>query len=202
MRKTKEDAAQTRQLVLDTALTVFSRKGYAATTLDDIAKEASLTRGAIYWHFKDKAELYSVLIQETSAQVYTTSANILAQSGSPLEKLQRYLIWQLEAVETDAPYRAIVELMLFKSEVTPDMAQAMRQKSAGTAAVIAQLEGLIQAGMAAGEIRLDLDARAAALAALGLTSGIISTWFLAPEAFSISAHAEAAVDVLLSGMRK
>src|SRR5687767_6375812 len=110
MRKTKEDAAQTRQLVLDTALSVFSRKGYAATTLDDIAKEASLTRGAIYWHFKDKAELYSVLIQETSAQVYTTSANILAQSGSPLEKLRRYLIWQLEAVETDAPYRAIVEL--------------------------------------------------------------------------------------------
>jgi len=48
-RKTKEEAEKTRQLLLDCALTVFLRKGYSATTLNDIAEEANLTRGAVYW---------------------------------------------------------------------------------------------------------------------------------------------------------
>jgi TetR/AcrR family acrAB operon transcriptional repressor len=48
MRRTKEDAEQTRQDLLDAALTIFSKKGYTATRLEDIAKVAGVTRGAIY----------------------------------------------------------------------------------------------------------------------------------------------------------
>ncbi len=57
MRKTKEEAAETRQALLRAALAVFSRQGYAATRLEDVAHEAGVTRGAIYWHFKSKADL-------------------------------------------------------------------------------------------------------------------------------------------------
>ena len=62
MRRTKEEAEQTRQDLLDAALTVFSQKGYTATRLEDVARAAGVTRGAIYHHFGSKAELYSALI--------------------------------------------------------------------------------------------------------------------------------------------
>ena len=68
MRRTKEEAAVTRATVLKAALTVFSAKGYAAASLDDVAKTAKVTRGAIYWHFKSKADLYNTLVEELSAR--------------------------------------------------------------------------------------------------------------------------------------
>ena len=52
-RKTKEDALITRDLILDAAERVFLRRGVARTALQEIAEEANLTRGAIYWHFQN-----------------------------------------------------------------------------------------------------------------------------------------------------
>lgn len=49
-RKTREEAEQTRYLLLDTAEQLFSEKGVSKTTLADIASAAGLTRGAVYWH--------------------------------------------------------------------------------------------------------------------------------------------------------
>jgi TetR/AcrR family acrAB operon transcriptional repressor len=77
MRRTKEDAAATRERVLDAALRVFSRKGYTATTLAD----AALTRGAVYWHFKGKAALYTALIQERTAPLGAVFTEALSPDG-------------------------------------------------------------------------------------------------------------------------
>ena len=85
MRRTKEDAALTRETVLDAALAVFSRQGYAATTLDHIAQEAGVTRGAIYWHFGGKAELYNTLLEERFARAFAGMAKLLAEPGTPLQ---------------------------------------------------------------------------------------------------------------------
>ena len=58
MRKTKEDAEKTRQHIIDAGIKVFSKKLYSVVNMCDIAKEAGFTRGAIYWHFKNKSELF------------------------------------------------------------------------------------------------------------------------------------------------
>ena len=58
MRKTREDAEQTRMDIIEAGIKVFSQKWYAVVNMSDIAKEAGVTRGAIYWHFKNKAELF------------------------------------------------------------------------------------------------------------------------------------------------
>jgi len=58
-RKTKQQAQETRQHILDVALRLFSRQGVSATSLADIAQAAGVTRGAIYWHFKNKSDLFS-----------------------------------------------------------------------------------------------------------------------------------------------
>ena len=60
-RKTKEEAERTYHLLLDAAIDEFTDRGVAHTTLLQIATRAGLTRGAIYWHFKNKDELIMAL---------------------------------------------------------------------------------------------------------------------------------------------
>ena len=62
-RRTKEDAQVTRNRILDTAVAVFNHKGVAHTSLNDIAKEAGVTRGAIYWHFENKVAMFDAMIE-------------------------------------------------------------------------------------------------------------------------------------------
>ena len=62
-KRTHEEAMLTKQQIMDAAYKVFSEKGYDKTSLSDIAREAGVTRGAIYWHFEDKAELLCELIR-------------------------------------------------------------------------------------------------------------------------------------------
>ena len=69
MRRTKEDAEKTRQQLMDAGLVVFIKKGYKAANLEDIAKEANVTRGAITWHFKNKKTLYRAIIEEGSKKL-------------------------------------------------------------------------------------------------------------------------------------
>ena len=63
-RKCKDDAEKTRQAVLESALDVFSEKGYAKATFDEIAMRAGFTKGAVYWYFRNKADLLAALIVE------------------------------------------------------------------------------------------------------------------------------------------
>ena len=63
VRRTKADAEATRDQLLDAAQTVFYEKGVAGASLAEVAKEAGLTRGAIYWHFGDKVDLFNALLR-------------------------------------------------------------------------------------------------------------------------------------------
>jgi TetR/AcrR family acrAB operon transcriptional repressor len=201
MRKTKEEAAITREKVLDAALTVFSRKGYAASTLDDVAQEANMTRGAIYWHFRGKAELLLALAEERFARAYAGFAEILEQHGTPLETLRRLMRWSLEYVEDDPQYRAVLELTLFKLEATPELEEGMRQKVQNMTLLVQQFQNLIQSAVEAGEVRADVDPYTAALGTVAFTNGLISLWLLNPAGFSIKAQAPQAVELFLHGLK-
>jgi TetR/AcrR family acrAB operon transcriptional repressor len=63
-RKTKEDSIKTRTLLLEAALDVFSEKSFSEVTLSEIAERVGMTKGALYWHFKNKGDLLSKLIKE------------------------------------------------------------------------------------------------------------------------------------------
>ena len=64
MRRTKEDAEQTRQAILESAMDIFYEKGYSKTTFDEIAKRINLTKGAVYWYFRNKPDIVAALINE------------------------------------------------------------------------------------------------------------------------------------------
>jgi TetR/AcrR family acrAB operon transcriptional repressor len=60
-RNTKEKALETRDSILDAAEDVFNEKGVSNTSLNDVAQAAGVTRGAIYWHFKNKGDLFDAM---------------------------------------------------------------------------------------------------------------------------------------------
>lgn len=65
MRRTKEDMLITRQQILDAGFDCFFEKGYEATSLVEVAERAGVTRGAIYWHFQNKLDLYHAVVDMT-----------------------------------------------------------------------------------------------------------------------------------------
>ncbi len=92
MKRTKEEAEQTRQALLDAALVIFSRKGFAATGLEEIAERAKVTRGAIYHHFKNKRDLYLTLMREGSQRGGAAIQRAISEGGSFVDVCTHILV--------------------------------------------------------------------------------------------------------------
>jgi TetR/AcrR family acrAB operon transcriptional repressor len=200
MRKTKEEAEITRQTLLRAGLRVFSSQGYADTRLEDIAAEAGVTRGAIYHHFGGKAELYNALVQERYGRVNQVFEQAISEGGTPVQILRRLMIRSLQYLEDDDDYRAVQELVSFKTAIIPELEAGMRQKKNGTRSFVDYVAGLIEQGLDAGEVRPGTNARDAALSAIGLINGVSLMWLFDPTLFSLRARAEGIVDTFLKGV--
>src|SRR5262249_26871130 len=153
MRKTKEEALVTREQVLRAALHVFSTQGYAASTLEGIAQEAGVTRGAVYGHFAGKAELYHTLVQEQFTRGGERLLAVFSEGGRARDMLHRFIARSLALVEDDEMYQRVIELTLFKADPAIDQVGDVQQKQQGTQALLHQLEQVLQAGVEAGEVR-------------------------------------------------
>jgi AcrR family transcriptional regulator len=82
---------RSREAVLDSAEDLFVRQGYASTTVDQIAGAAGLTKGAIYFHFEDKASVLLSLIERAEKRVIAPLLERLAEERDPAEKIIEYL---------------------------------------------------------------------------------------------------------------
>lgn len=82
MRRTKEEAEETRRAILQSALNIFYEKGYSKTTFDEIAKRINLTKGAVYWHFRNKPDVVAALINNYMEEHFTEMENLLPKMKS------------------------------------------------------------------------------------------------------------------------
>ncbi|RYY72578.1 MAG: TetR family transcriptional regulator, partial [Comamonadaceae bacterium] len=88
-RRSKEDALATRSALLDAAERVFLAQGVAGTSLNDIAMAAGTTRGAIYWHFRDKADLFNAMMDRVATPMQCAAAALEHTHGAePLRALR------------------------------------------------------------------------------------------------------------------
>ncbi len=200
MRRTKEDAAVTRQKVLEAALKVFSVKGYTASKLDDVAQAANVTRGAIYWHFKDKADLFNTLVREVGLQRDEVIQQVIAEGGTFIDIFRRILIRLLQVVEEQRQVRAIMELALFKVDQLPELAEGQAVRLEANRTLIRNMATFLQMGIDAGDVRADLDPHDAARAAVAFQQGIATLWLYDPSTFSLAERAPALADVYMRGI--
>lgn len=201
MRRTKEEAAITREQLLKKALAVFSKKGYAATTLQDIASEADVTRGAIYHHFGGKAELYNTLIREYADRGNVIMQQAVSAGGTLVEILRRVFVRQLQVIEEDREMRALMELYLFKTGLVPELEEGRQQQIESGIGLIEMLAGIMGQGIEQGLLRSDVEPEVLARAYLAFQNGLIQLWLTAPAQFSLKTSAEAFADVLMAGIQ-
>ncbi len=202
MRRTKEEAARTRARLLKAALSVFASRGYAATTLEDIALQAGVTRGAIYWHFQNKAELYDCLLVEYSARGNAIVGQAISEGGNFRDILKRILVRLLSAFEDDPELGSAMALALFTTDTSPELAAArQRQLEAGRGLLDGIADAMLM-GVAAGELRPDIDTMQMARAFMAMQNGAVSLWLADPGSFSLKNAAGPLAEIFVSGISR
>jgi TetR/AcrR family acrAB operon transcriptional repressor len=202
MGATKEQAEKTRENILRGALRTFSEKGLAKSRLEDIAKDMGVTRGAIYWHFKNKLELFSELFKKTMQIVLADAKEILESESPPFEKIRNLLIHLGTKSIDDEDYKAIGRILSYQYEWTDDVIDEVNEL-AGRASQVGEtlLLNTIEEGILSGEIKGTADARVIGKAILTFIHGFSSaatghTRLLKKEEIT------SIVDVFLEGIKK
>jgi TetR/AcrR family acrAB operon transcriptional repressor len=200
MRRTKEKAANTKRDLLDTALTIFSQKGYESTRLEDIAKEAGVTRGAIYHHFGNKAELYVALIDQASGQGEKLVQQAVEKGGKFEDIISYILNSYFNLLEDDCRFRDVVALTLSNMWVSHDL-KGLAQKRYDEAGILVEnISRFFKTAIMNGQLRSDLDPDAAARALIAYQNGLAMLWLANPDVFSIKENAVALIEVFLKGI--
>ena len=199
-KRTQEEAAQTRQDLLDAALAVFSRKGYHATRLEDIAEVANVTRGAIYHHFGSKADLYIALVNEVSAQFGQIISQAIEQGGDFYQIGTRVMVNTWTYLEENVRTREISELFYYKTGDVPELAVIAEKRKEESVSSVEGIAGFIQIAIAEGELPATLDPHNGARAFLAFQNGIANLWLSNRTAFSLKDNAVALAKIFMDGL--
>src|SRR3569832_2795775 len=101
-RRTKQDALATRDSILDTAEQLFEQQGVSRTTLQHIAAEAGVTRGAIYWHFHDKSDLFNAMMDRADMPLEAVAQNADGSAANaPVGDVRTWLLTVLRLTARD-----------------------------------------------------------------------------------------------------
>ena len=200
MRRTKEAAENTQRELLDAALTTFGQKGYEATRLEDIARRAGVTRGAIYHHFSNKADLYKALVEQASGQGKVLIQKAVSKGGTFEDIVSRIFTSYFALLEDDNHFRDVVILTLSNMEVSNDLKDLARRRYEEARVLVENIAGFFKIAISSGQLRSDLDPEAAARALIAYQNGLTMLWLANTDVFSIKASAQVLTDVFLKGI--
>ncbi|MDQ9170115.1 TetR family transcriptional regulator [Oxalobacteraceae bacterium R-40] len=202
VRCTKEEAQETRTRILDAAENVFQSKGVARTSLADVAEAAEVTRGAIYWHFKNKTDLFEAMCQRVRLPMEAMiEANADLRESDPLGQVRGTAIFVLQQTAIDPHSRKVRDIIFHKCEFV-DVADpiSMRRQQCHSESR-GNIERDLRNAQSKGQLPADLDIPLAAITLHATIGGILSNWLFAPESFDLAAEAERLVDACLDMVR-
>lgn len=203
-RRTKDEALATRHAILDAAELLFQQHGVSRTSLQDIAEAAQVTRGAIYWHFKDKADLFNAMMER--ATMPFEEAGFACGAGCPegrdpmdflLDRLMRVLKLTVE----HAPTRRVFEIATHKVEYVDELLAVRDRHLLNRNECLADVEGDLKRAIKLGVIGTRIPARSAALGLHALIDGLIQNWLLDTEAFDLVRVGRQVTQAYLAGLR-
>ena len=205
-RRIKEEAAATRDSILDAAEKLFVQQGVSRTTLQHIATEAGVTRGAIYWHFDDKGALFNAMMERATLPL-EAELQVLDQSESddPLNDLRDYLMSVLRRTVEDPQARRVFEICTLKVEFVDDdedMKAVRQRRQDNLNNWMARAERRIKLAEDKGQISYKGNAATAALAMFALIDGLIRNWMFDPESFDLLEMGRCVIDPYMQGLRK
>jgi TetR/AcrR family acrAB operon transcriptional repressor len=190
-RNTKEEALETRSRILDAAEHVFHAHGVSRTSLADIAAAAEVTRGAIYWHFNNKGDLFNAMCERVRLPLETMKeAESALFVNDPMGQLLSNAVQVMRQVVHDPRSRKVFDILCFKCEyVDQNDPIVVRQREcfmAGKEKIIRMLSKAVALKQLPADLNIDL----AYVMVHATFAGLLNDWLFAPDNFDLSRNAE------------
>lgn len=196
-RRTKADALKTRQHLIETAIAQFAARGVSNTTLNDIADAANVTRGALYWHFENKTQLFNELwLQQPPLRDLIQERLVGRWGDNPLQRLQERLVVGLQYIAENPRRQALMQILYHKCEFHNDMIseQTIREKiGINHLGMRIALQKCMDDGLIATSLDLDV----IIIILHGSFSGIVKNWLINPMSYDLYKQAPVLVDNVL-----
>lgn len=201
VRRTKDEALETRHRILDVAEQVFSERGVTRTSLADIAEAAGVTRGAIYWHFADKADLFcSMVARVTMPMESPVCQTDHRNAADPLGSIRDMMIGILRRTSEDPQARRVFHVVFHKCEHVDEMQPVWQRFNEMRASCLARIEAGLRAAMDKGQLPRTLNARRASVGLRALLDGLVSNWVMDPNYHPRETEVDGLVDLFLNAL--
>lgn len=201
VRKVKGQAAITRERLLDAAEGVFREHGVARTSLTRVAVAAGVTRGAVYWHFKDKADLFAAMCGRATLPLDAPDpATGALVEDDPLGGLRSLALTAFARLASDPRTQAVFEVIFHKTERTGRLAQIAARQERGRSDCQSNIERILERAVSSGQLPADTDTMLAARLFHGSVNGVMLDWVVDKNAYDLAAQAACLVDSMLAGL--
>ncbi|MFD1956945.1 TetR/AcrR family transcriptional regulator [Paenibacillus thailandensis] len=201
LRHHLQPGADTKSKILISARRVFARHGYDGATLDLVAHDAGLTKGAVYWHFSSKSDLFLALCEQSLSKLMRElpkQAQQAAASPNPLEALQLLLESEFQSCEKESGERPLLFFEFVANSREPEvrhkLSEAFTALLLGTADVMKDLQRQ-------GLVHERPDPHALSVVLHSLINGIVLMWLLAPDQVSFKTLSQQCSQILWHGIR-
>jgi AcrR family transcriptional regulator len=199
VKKTKEEAEATRKKIMYTALKLFKQRGFDATRLQDIARETGFTRGAIYWHFKNKMDILKTLLEDMRNRISDELRSFQDHEGSTVDKLTELMRRTITAHTSDERLQDLIAVMISNYEV----AEILRKKYSADEFpddFLGTIVKLMEQGVEEHTVRRDVAPSDVAWLAFFLFIGSIMANLKFPKQYPDSVNTDKIVDCLMHGI--
>lgn len=206
-RRTKEEALETRNKLLDSAEYLFQSQGVSRTTLQDIALHAGATRGAVYWHFKDKADLFNAMMERVTLPLEgyfsheqrpeETSSDLGTQA---LEHTRSAIMKALNQIVNDPQTRRVLEIATQKVEYIEGIRNVRVRHLTTCTGFLCRVQQGLDTATRQKNLTLPLSSALAARGLHALIDGLIQNWLFDPEAFDLLEAGQCIMNVYFIGL--
>ena len=201
-RKTKEEAQETRNAILDAAERVFQERGVSHTSLAEIAAAAGVTRGAIYWHFTNKVDLFDAMIQRVIGAVEQKLVELQARvDDDPVLLIRDLAAYFIDRVANDPRYLRIVDISWHKCEYVGEAARIRDTHLECGNRYLALSQECFRRAQERGLLPGSVDPHRAAVGFNAIIDGLVTNWALDPESFPLADYGPVVIDTYLDGLR-
>ncbi|MDR6756751.1 TetR/AcrR family acrAB operon transcriptional repressor [Mycoplana sp. BE70] len=201
MRRTKAEAEATRQQILCAAERVFFRKGVSTATMEDVAKAAGVTRGAIYWHFANKTALFMELYKSVPLpQEDMVARELESEDADVLAVVERAAAGWLDALSTDEQRQRILTILL-RCDYSGEFAPVLEKQQHVDDDHMCKLESALTRAAAKGQLGACWTPKSASSALRWMMKGLCSEWLLYGRRFDLAREGREGVRRMIASLR-
>ncbi|MEO2279250.1 TetR family transcriptional regulator [Pseudoalteromonas pernae] len=202
-RRSKAEAEQTRAAILDAAEHQFFDNGVSCTTLSHIASRAGVTRGAIYWHFANKTDLFNAMLERIHLPFRQMLGELeQANEQSALAQIKDVMKRAMILVEEDPQYYRVLTIVFHRCEYIEELNPVVVQQDQLNQEVVENLTMAFTRAADNGELNEAITPQDAAIALNALVGGLLSQFLQHPGFISLSKQLDTLLDTLFIGLAK